>query len=32
LHPVRYEPITLSAELPKEWRERFAAVLQEAPR
>jgi 23S rRNA pseudouridine1911/1915/1917 synthase len=32
LHPVRYEPITLSGELPKEWRERFAAVLHEAPR
>jgi len=32
LHPVRYEPITLSGELPKEWRERFAAVLHEAQR
>jgi 23S rRNA pseudouridine1911/1915/1917 synthase len=32
LHPVRYEPITLSADLPREWRERFAAVLHEARR
>ena len=32
LHPVRYEPITLSAELPKDWHERFAAVLHEARR
>jgi 23S rRNA pseudouridine1911/1915/1917 synthase len=32
LHPVRYEPITLTAELPRGWRGRFAYVLQEAPR
>jgi 23S rRNA pseudouridine1911/1915/1917 synthase len=32
LHPVRYEPITLCAELPKEWHERFAAVLSGARR
>jgi 23S rRNA pseudouridine1911/1915/1917 synthase len=30
LHPVRYEPITLTAELPREWRRRFAHVLHEA--
>lgn len=28
LHPVRYEPITLTAELPRHWRGRFAYVLQ----
>ena len=32
LHPVRYEPITLSAELPNEWRERFRTVLHETKR
>jgi 23S rRNA pseudouridine1911/1915/1917 synthase len=32
LHPVRYEPITLTAEVPRNWRGRFAYVLQEAPR
>ena len=32
LHPVRYEPITLTAELPREWRERFGKVLHEATR
>ena len=32
LHPVRYEPITLTAELPREWRERFPGVMQEAKR
>jgi 23S rRNA pseudouridine1911/1915/1917 synthase len=32
LHPVRYEPITLTAELPRAWRGRFAYVLHEAPR
>ncbi len=32
LHPVRYEPITLTAELPGEWHSRFKAVLQEAKR
>lgn len=29
LHPVRYEPITLTAEVPRAWRGRFAYVLQE---
>jgi 23S rRNA pseudouridine1911/1915/1917 synthase len=28
LHPVRYEPITLTAELPREWRGRFAYLLR----
>jgi 23S rRNA pseudouridine1911/1915/1917 synthase len=32
LHPVRYEPITLTAELPRPWRGRFAYVLREALR
>jgi 23S rRNA pseudouridine1911/1915/1917 synthase len=27
LHPVRYEPITLVAEVPREWRGRFAYLL-----
>ncbi len=27
LHPIRYEPITLSAEVPREWRGRFAYLL-----
>ena len=27
LHPVRYEPITLTADLPDEWRFRFHDVL-----
>jgi len=27
LHPVRYEPITLTAELPRTWRGRFAYLL-----
>jgi 23S rRNA pseudouridine1911/1915/1917 synthase len=33
LHPVRYEPITLTADLPREWRGRFAYLLnpQAAP-
>ncbi|HEV3257039.1 MAG TPA: RluA family pseudouridine synthase [Gemmataceae bacterium] len=31
LHPVRYEPITLTAELPRAWRGRFAYVLREVP-
>jgi 23S rRNA pseudouridine1911/1915/1917 synthase len=30
LHPIRYEPIALTAELPRAWRGRFAYVLQEA--
>jgi len=28
LHPIRYEPITLTAELPRGWRGRFAHLLQ----
>jgi 23S rRNA pseudouridine1911/1915/1917 synthase len=28
LHPVRYEPITLTAELPRNWRGRFAYLLK----
>jgi 23S rRNA pseudouridine1911/1915/1917 synthase len=32
LHPVRYEPITLSAEVPRLWRGRFAYLLREARR
>jgi 23S rRNA pseudouridine1911/1915/1917 synthase len=27
LHPVRYEPITLTADLPRNWRGRFAYLL-----
>lgn len=27
LHPVRYEPITLTAEVPRTWRGRFAYLL-----
>jgi 23S rRNA pseudouridine1911/1915/1917 synthase len=29
LHPVRYEPVTLTAEVPRPWRGRFAYVLRE---
>lgn len=32
LHPVRYEPITLTAELPRGWRGRFAHLVLEGPR
>lgn len=32
LHPVRYEPITLTAEVPRPWRGRFAYLLRESPR
>jgi len=32
LHPIRYEPITLTAELPRPWRGRFAYLLREALR
>lgn len=32
LHPIRYEPITLTAEVPRKWRGRFAYLLQGAPR
>lgn len=28
LHPIRYEPITLTAEVPKNWRGRFAYVMK----
>jgi 23S rRNA pseudouridine1911/1915/1917 synthase len=28
LHPIRYEPITLTAELPRNWRGRFAYLLR----
>jgi 23S rRNA pseudouridine1911/1915/1917 synthase len=27
LHPVRYEPVTLTAEVPRSWRGRFAYLL-----
>jgi 23S rRNA pseudouridine1911/1915/1917 synthase len=29
LHPIRYEPITLTAEVPRVWRGRFAYLLRE---
>jgi 23S rRNA pseudouridine1911/1915/1917 synthase len=29
LHPIRYEPITLVADVPRMWRGRFAYVLRE---
>ncbi len=29
LHPVRYEPITVTAEVPRAWRGRFAYLLRE---
>ena len=32
LHPVRYEPITLTADLPRAWRGRFAYLFREALR
>ena len=28
LHPIRYEPITLTAEVPRAWRGRFAYLLR----
>jgi 23S rRNA pseudouridine1911/1915/1917 synthase len=31
LHPVRKEPITVTAEVPKAWRGRFAYLLQVPP-
>jgi 23S rRNA pseudouridine1911/1915/1917 synthase len=31
LHPVRYEPITLTADPPRPWRGRFAYLFREAP-
>ncbi len=30
LHPIRYEPITLTAEMPRSWRGRFAYLFREA--
>jgi 23S rRNA pseudouridine1911/1915/1917 synthase len=30
LHPVRYEPLTLTAEVPRAWRGRFAYLFREA--
>jgi len=30
LHPIRNQPITLTSELPRAWRGRFAYLLQEA--
>ena len=30
LHPVRYEPITLTAEVPMGWRGRFAYLMKES--
>lgn len=32
LHPIRYEPISLTAELPQAWRGRFAHLLREGPK
>jgi 23S rRNA pseudouridine1911/1915/1917 synthase len=32
LHPIRYEPITLTADVPRLWRGRFAYLLREATR
>src|SRR5205085_10748962 len=32
LHPVRYEPITLTAELPRAWRARSAYLLRKGQR
>jgi 23S rRNA pseudouridine1911/1915/1917 synthase len=28
LHPISYEPITLTAEVPRAWRGRFAHLLR----
>ncbi len=30
LHPIRYEPITLTADVPRVWRGRFAHLLKES--
>jgi 23S rRNA pseudouridine1911/1915/1917 synthase len=30
LHPIRYEPITLTAEVPRGWRGRFAYLFRES--
>jgi 23S rRNA pseudouridine1911/1915/1917 synthase len=32
LHPVRYEPITITAEVPRPWRGRFAYLFREGGR
>jgi 23S rRNA pseudouridine1911/1915/1917 synthase len=32
LHPIHHEPITLNAEVPREWRGRFAYLLKEVLR
>lgn len=32
LHPIRYEPITLTADLPPAWLRRFAHLLKDRPR
>jgi len=32
LHPISYEPIALTADLPREWRGRFAYLLREGLR
>jgi 23S rRNA pseudouridine1911/1915/1917 synthase len=32
LHPIRYDPIALVADIPDDWRERFLQVLHEARR
>jgi 23S rRNA pseudouridine1911/1915/1917 synthase len=29
LHPISHEPITLTAEVPRAWRGRFAYLLRE---
>jgi 23S rRNA pseudouridine1911/1915/1917 synthase len=29
LHPIRYEPVTLTADLPAIWKRRFARLLEE---
>jgi 23S rRNA pseudouridine1911/1915/1917 synthase len=29
LHPIRYEPITLTADVPRPWRGRFAYLMRE---
>jgi 16S rRNA processing protein RimM len=31
LHPTRHEPVTVTAELPRSWRGRFAHLLREVP-
>jgi 23S rRNA pseudouridine1911/1915/1917 synthase len=32
LHPISYDPVTLTAELPRHWRGRFAHLLREGLR